>query len=71
MKLTELGLRSCEFFIALTVCCLFAGNVWAQSGDKLGWSITPYLWASNTKVDLTFRDSGIGGDKITFNLTAS
>jgi len=67
MKLTELGLRSCGFFIALAACCLFAGNVWAQSGDKIGWSITPYLWASNTKVDLTFRDTGIGGDKITFN----
>ncbi len=67
MKLTELGLRSCGFFIALAACCLFAGNVWAQSGDKIGWSITPYLWASNTKGDLTFRDTGIGGDKITFN----
>jgi hypothetical protein len=34
--------------------------VWTQSGDKIGWSKTPYLWASNTKVD--FKDGDLSTD---------
>ncbi|MDH4008810.1 MAG: hypothetical protein OEU35_12150, partial [Desulfuromonadales bacterium] len=40
--------------------------LWAQSSDKLNWSITPYIWASNTKVDLTLDDAGIGEGEISF-----
>lgn len=27
----------------------------AQSSDSLQWSITPYIWASNTTLDLSYR----------------
>jgi len=33
----------------------------SQDSGKLGWSITPYLWASDTSLDMTVTDSGIGG----------
>jgi hypothetical protein len=38
----------------------------AQGGDAMQWSITPYLWGSNTAVDLTYRGQGVGSDKISF-----
>jgi len=38
----------------------------AQQPTTFTWSITPYLWASDTQVDLTFRDTALGGDTITF-----
>lgn len=50
----------------LLIFCFWSGNLWAQGSDKLNWSITPYIWASSTKVDLTFRDSGIGEGNISF-----
>ena len=49
----------------LMMCCL-PGSLWAQTSDKLNWSITPYIWASNTKVDLTLGDTGIGEGEISF-----
>ena len=52
--------------IGLLTGLLFAGSVSAQNSDSVGWSITPYLWASNTKVDLTIRDTDIGGETISF-----
>ena len=33
----------------------------AQDSDKLVWSVTPYLWASGTSLDISVQDSGIGG----------
>lgn len=41
--------------------------VLAQDGDSFEWSITPYIWATDTKLDLTYRGEGIGGDEISFN----
>lgn len=38
----------------------------AQSSDPLKWSVTPYIWASNTTLDLSFRGSPIGGADISF-----
>ena len=43
-----------------------ATPAWALQTDALQWSITPYIWASNTKVDLSYGGSELGGDKITF-----
>ncbi|NCF24167.1 MAG: hypothetical protein GWP60_06480, partial [Gammaproteobacteria bacterium] len=37
-----------------------------QEKDTFGWSITPYLWATETTVDLTFRDADIGTGEISF-----
>lgn len=40
--------------------------VQAQEPGQSGWSITPYLWATETRVDLTLRDADIGADEISF-----
>ena len=37
-----------------------------QSGGLI-WSVTPYIWAVDTKVDLTVDDNPVGGDKVTFS----
>ncbi len=40
----------------------------AQQGDSNTWSITPYLWASDTSLDLTVQDTDInGGVEIPFS----
>lgn len=39
----------------------------AQSSDSLKWSITPYIWATNTTLDVSFRGSPIGGADISFS----
>ncbi len=52
-----------------TVCvffCIVFGAEWAESQESIQWSVTPYIWASDTKVDLTIRDESLGGDKISF-----
>lgn len=38
----------------------------AQGVEPLQWSITPYLWGTNTSVDLSFRDRNVGSDDISF-----
>jgi len=45
---------------------LFAGEAGAQSPDRINWSITPYLWGPNTKVDLEFEGASIG-DELSFS----
>ena len=54
-----------QLVFLLMICCL-PGNLWAQTGGKLNWSITPYIWASSTQVDLTLRDAEIGEGEIIF-----
>jgi hypothetical protein len=39
----------------------------ADEGDEMQWSVTPYLWATKTTVDLSFRDQNIGSGKISFS----
>lgn len=39
----------------------------AQEPATFTWSITPYLWASETKVDLSLRGEDLGGETISFN----
>jgi hypothetical protein len=47
---------------------LLASSASAQESDKLAWSITPYLWASDTSLDISVIDTGIGGGtEIPFN----
>src|SRR5210317_1335037 len=50
----------CVFF------CIVFGAERAESQEPIQWSVTPYIWASDTKVDLTIRDESLGGDKISF-----
>jgi len=58
--------RRLAWLIASCSVGLFAANANAQSGDAIQWSVTPYIWASDTSVDLTFRDTNIGAGDITF-----
>ena len=40
----------------------------AQENDKIAWSVTPYVWASDTSLDLTVEDADINaGVKIPFS----
>ena len=38
-----------------------------QETNEFSWSVTPYLWATETKVDLAFRDTNIGTGEISFS----
>jgi len=56
---------------ALAILLLSSGLVstaTAQDGDKLAWSVTPYIWASDTSLDISLSDPGIsGGTEIKFS----
>jgi len=45
---------------------MLSGAGETQSSDALKWSVTPYIWASNTTLDLSLRGSPIGGTDISF-----
>ena len=42
------------------------GVAQGENSDGFGWSITPYLWATETRVDLTFQDADIGAGEVSF-----
>jgi hypothetical protein len=44
----------------------FLSTAAAQDSDAFGWSITPYVWAPTTNIDLTVRDTNIGAGDISF-----
>jgi hypothetical protein len=46
---------------------LFAANTNAQSSDGAQWSITPYIWASDTSLDFSLDGSPVGGADLSFN----
>jgi hypothetical protein len=50
---------------ALVASFFVCRNGMAQD-DSLSWSFAPYLWASDTKLDLTWRSSPVGGADISF-----
>ena len=42
---------------------------WSESAfgqEPMQWSISPYVWASDTTLDITFRDTNIGAGDISF-----
>ena len=39
----------------------------AQSSESLKWSVTPYIWASHTTLDLSLKGSPIGSADISFS----
>ena len=43
------------------------GAVTARAAESLKWSVTPYIWATETTVDLTADGTPLGGDTITFS----
>lgn len=53
--------------IAHSSLAVFAANANAQSSEPIYWSVTPYVWATDTSVDLTFRDTNIGAGDISFS----
>ncbi len=58
-----------QFVLSLLACfgvALFGATAHAQTGDATHWSVTPYIWASDTSVDLIFRDTNIGTGDISF-----
>jgi len=58
----------CRYLAASMLLVLApAGAAHGDNSDSFGWSITPYLWATETSVDLTFRDADIGAGDIAFN----
>ena len=53
---------------ALVLLLALGSSASAQENDKIAWSVTPYMWASDTALDLTVEDTDInGGVKIPFS----
>ena len=46
---------------------MMAVPVNAAERGKINWSITPYIWASDTSYDLTVDGTPVGGGTVTFN----
>ncbi len=46
---------------------LFAANANAQSSGDAHWSVTPYIWASDTSLDFSLNGSPVGGADLSFN----
>lgn len=56
-----------QFVVSLIIGALgFFSTASAQQSSGISWSVTPYVWAPTTKVDLTFRDTNVGTGEILF-----
>jgi len=53
--------------VSLVGCLGLLGTASAQQSSSFNWSVTPYIWAPVTKVDIAFRDTNIGAGEISFN----
>jgi hypothetical protein len=59
---TAMALQIKKAFVALLIFFfVLVSTALAQDSDKFGWSVTPYIWASDTSLDISVRDTGIGG----------
>ena len=47
--------------------CLVTATALADGPEPFQWSITPYLWAFQTQLDLSLPDQALGGDTISFS----
>ena len=54
--------------VALVVCGASSAQAQAQDQgrDSFSWSVTPYIWASETKLDLTLGNGLSVGDTVSF-----
>ena len=61
--------RLCRVFLPLVAIAGLSISVGAQAQprDDVHWSITPYLWGTKTKVDLSLRDTNLGSGVISFS----
>lgn len=57
------GIPAAVCWLMLCFACIPACTL---ADEPLQWSVTPYLWASQTNVDLEFRGDPVGGDTISF-----
>ena len=55
------------YIYAWCLFTLFAANANAQSSDGAQWSITPYIWASDTSMDFSLDGSPVGGADLSFS----
>jgi hypothetical protein len=58
--------RHSVIFLMAALLMLGSSGLRAEQGDETWWSITPYIWAMDTKLDLSWRDSPVGGTEIDF-----
>jgi len=66
MNIKATGTQRFKALCLAMIWLFLAGNVFAQSSDKVYWSITPYFWASDTKVDIKLDGSPVAGADISF-----
>jgi hypothetical protein len=53
--------------VVLACSIALAPDASAQQSDSMHWSITPYLWAPTTTIDLGVRGTSIASGEITFD----
>jgi hypothetical protein len=59
---TAMALQIKKAFVALPILFFaLVSTASAQGSDKFGWSVTLYIWASDTSLDISVSDTGIGG----------
>lgn len=66
MKRKQFLRQLLPLLIAHSGFSLFAVNASAQSAGSNNWSITPYIWASDTSLDFTLNGSPVGGADLSF-----
>jgi len=59
--------RGLLWFLLIVAAGLLPQVAMADDEAKLNWSVTPYLWASQTRLSLELNDQKLGGDTISFN----
>ena len=53
--------------VSLVVCGASPALAQGQNPESFSWSVTPYLWASETKLDLTLGNGISASDKVSFS----
>jgi len=53
--------------VVLALVLVRVPQVSAQEHSPLQWSVTPFLWAANTKVDLRLRGQDLGSSELSFD----
>ena len=56
-----------KYIFAWCLFTLFAANANAQGSEGTQWSITPYIWATDTSMDFSLDGSPVGGADLSFN----
>ncbi len=62
----KLSRQLLPLLIAHCSLALFAANANAQNSDAMQWSVTPYIWATDTSLDFSLNGSPVGGADLSF-----